>query len=187
MGTDQLLTESGRVPPPPRSSGVALLVVLLGIGFILASIGQMVALLDSSRFFSLFRDHPEVLTQLLYLVLWGTSLAGGVVGVGLLTRKEFFRKSGVFLAWISIVGAYGKHPHEGFVQRMHLLSERMTANGTPFSSESIIQFAQAWNISWVTESTLAWGCVVLIMIFEVLLALGVIFVLTRPSVKALFR
>ena len=154
---------------PWAASGV----VLLGIGFILTSIGQMGALADHSH--------------LWYLIFLGTSLFGIVVGAGLFSRREFFRKGGVLLAGLSIVGAFGKHSHEGFVQYMHSLSEQMAASGAPFSPDSVLQFIHAWNISWVTESTLAWGCIAFLVILDILIALAVIFFLTRPSVKALFR
>lgn len=175
------------VRPVVVSRWASPLVFLLGLGFIFASLGQMGALINYYRWSSFFPGHPGSLIQLLYWILWGTSLVGVVVGVGLWSHKDFFRKASIFLVCVSLAGAYGKHPHEGFVLRMRLMSEQMAAQGSPFSSDSILQFVQAWNISWLTESSLAWGCVALIMILEILFALAIVFFLTRPSVKALFR
>jgi hypothetical protein len=86
-----------------------------------------------------------------------------------------------------MLGSFWKYPHEWFVKYIDLLSEQMKAQGSPFSPESVIQFGQAWQLSWLTASSLAWGCIAFLVIFDILIALAVIFILTRSSVKTLFR
>ncbi|MEI7751267.1 MAG: hypothetical protein WCJ71_04155 [Candidatus Omnitrophota bacterium] len=172
---------------PPRSSGAVLGIGLLAIGFILTSIRQVGVLVDYSGYRVLFQHLPASLMHLRYLVSWGGLLLGLVTGVGLFYRKDLFRKAAVFFAAISSAGVFGKHSPEGFDQYLRLLSEKMAANGAPFSPASIIQFAHAWNITWLTESALAWGCIACLMILEISFYLAIIFFLTRPSVKALFR
>jgi hypothetical protein len=181
------LSSSEMSPVSSGSSWGAAGVILMGIGFILASVLRIGVLAGYSGYHTLFQHLPEGFIQCRYLISWGMLVLGLVTGIGLFYRKDFFRKAGVLFVWISIVGVFGKHSLEGFVQYLRHLSESMAANGTPFSPASVVQFAQAWHIAWLTESALAWGCITLLTILEISFYFVIIFFLTRPSVKTLFR
>lgn len=172
---------------PPAPGGVAVAMIFLAVGYIFTSFAQMGTLLSYDQYRSLFQNDPEVFTRFRYLISWGARFMGLAVGFGFFFRKDFFRKAAIFLAWASIAGVFWKHPYEGFVRHIRLLSDQMIAKGTPFSPESVIQYAQAWNLTWFTESTFAWFCAATVMLCDVGLSLGIIFFLTRPSVRSNFR
>ncbi len=172
---------------PPASAWASPVVIFLGIGFILTSLIQMSALADYGHYRQLFQDNPEGFIRFRYFISWSARWLGLAFGIGLFFRKEFFRKALIFLSWGTIAVVYWKHPHDGFIRHIRILSEQMAAKGVPFSPESVIQYVQGWNMTWLTESSFAWICVVVIIAWEISLALGVIFFLTRPSVKSLFR
>ena len=113
--TKKLSTGSGANPQPPRSGVAVPVVILLGIGFIFASISQLGVLVDLQRYRSLSQHLPESLAHLRYMILWGTSLLGVITGIGLLNHQEFFRKTGVLLTGVSIVDVFWKHSHEWFL------------------------------------------------------------------------
>jgi hypothetical protein len=173
--------------PSPAPAWAGLVVIVLGIGFILTSLNQMGALADYGHYRQLFQDNPEGYVHFRYFISWGARWLGLVFGIGLFFRKDFFRKALAFLSWGTIAAAYWKHPHAGFVRHIRILSEQMAAKGAPFSPESVIQYMQAWNVTWFTESAFAWICVAVIIACEICMALVVIFFLTRPPVKSLFR
>lgn len=172
---------------PPAPAWAAPVVIILGIGFIFTSLNQMGALAGYDHYRQLFQDSPEGFIRFRYFVSWTARWLGLVFGIGLFFRKEFFRKALIFLSWGTIAVVYWKHPHAGFVRHIQMMNDQMAAKGAPFSPESVIQYVQAWNISWLTESSFAWLCVAVIIVWEVCVALGVIFFLTRPPVKSLFR
>lgn len=176
--------QSGEKPP---SGFLRVVIALLGLGFILTAIFQMRQLGDRSHHYFFFQYLPEAIIHFRYLIAWCASVFGVVAGIGLFRHKEFSRRVAIILSCVSISGTFGKYSPEGFVQYLGLLSEEMASRGEPFSPASIIQFAQAWNIAWLSEFALAWGCIVFLMALEILLAIAIIFFLTQPSVKVLFQ
>lgn len=179
--------EGKPMPEPVAGRWAVPGIIVLGVGYILTSLSQMNALIDYQHYRYLFQGLPEFAIQHRYTASWLARFAGLALGVGLLFRREIFRKAILILAWGTIATAYWKHPHEGFVRHIRLLSEQMADKGIPFSPASVIQFERAWNVSWMNESSFAWLCVITIIVCEVGMALGVIFFLTRKSTKAAFR
>lgn len=187
----RLKAERANVAPmtdqPGASSWAGPLVTCLGIAFILTSLVQLATLLDFAHYRYLFQDSSEAYVLFRYLISCSARFMGLAVGFGLCFRREWFRKAALFLAWGTVAVAYWKHPYLGFLRHLRLVSSQMESKGLPFSPENVIQYVQAWNISWFTESTFAWFCVVIIILTEIFIALVVVFILTRPSVKPVFR
>jgi len=110
------------------------------------------------------------------------------IGVGLIFRAEVFRKGALFLAWGTIATAYRKHPYDGFVRHIQLLNERMAAMGSEFFSPAYaVALVQSMGLSSFSLPVFAQICAVMTIITEVLVALTVIVLLTRPSIKTVFK
>ena len=162
-------------------------IVMLGVWLIISSIGRTAELLDFSRYRILYETNPAIFVRVWRVVSLGMGLLGMIIGLGFFFRREIFRKGAMLITCIATVLSYWRHPQEGFVKYIQAQSEQMAARGSPYSPESVLQFARTWQINWLTEDAFAWGCVLFVTLFEVLMAGAVLFFLTRASVKAAFR
>ncbi|MFH0984164.1 MAG: hypothetical protein V1882_01360 [Candidatus Omnitrophota bacterium] len=178
------LKASSQSEPPTWAIRV---VFFVGGGFILTSFYQLMLAADFKYYSYLFQDYPSGVIHFRHFISCSARFMGIVFGIGLLYRKEFFRKASIFLAFATMALVYLKHPYAGVVRHLQYSNELMAANGLPFSPESVIRYFQAWSVSWATESVFAYLLLVFFIVSDICFAICVIFLLTRPSVKSLFK
>jgi|GEM_PF-6893219 len=173
---------------PPLTSRADRMIVLIGVGYVVTTFSQMSALLDYSYYRYLFQQYSESTIQFRYIISWGVRFLGLAVGIGILSHKEIFRKSALLLAAGTIAVAYWKHPYQGFLQHVNALNTKMHASGNTFLNfDTAIQAFRDMGLTGFILEDFTIICVAAIVVWEIFCALVVIFVLTRPRVKTLFR
>ena len=175
-------------PQTKESSGAKTALALIALGYIVTTFTQMSALMDYEHYRYLFQQYSETSIQFRFLASWLARIAGLVIGFGLLCRKEIFRKAGLVLASGTMTVAYWKHPYQGFLNHIYSLNEQFNATGrTALSPNSAVQIFQDIGFAGFTLQDFTHVCVASIVAWEIFCALTVIFVLTRPRVKMLFK
>ena len=148
-------------------------VSLFGIGIILSSLGQIAALnLEHYRY--LFHDLPGWLLLGRYGISWGLRIFGLTVGIGILYRKEFARKLGLWLFAFTILTVICKHPYAGFENHIEYLRQ----NFFPYQDPN--------EFAGVSVVALTWGAVGLACLLDVIFAGCFIYYFTRPQIKKYF-
>ena len=175
-----------RIIPSDRDRTV---LVLLGFGYIFTSLTQMTALGDYKHYQYLFEQYSSASISLRFFISWMVRIAGLIFGVGLLCKKEIFRKLALGLAAGTMAVAYWKHPYEAFTRHIQYLDEHMSSNfvGAVFSPKMGAELMSIFSPDNFSEPDFVHLCVYTIVAWEIFCAAVVIFVLTRPKIKALFR
>ncbi len=185
---DKLKTIPAQKPQAISSPGATMAMILIGAGYILTSFSQMTALMNYEHYRYLFQQYTESSIQFRFLASWLARIIGLSIGIGLLCRKEVFRKAALVFATGTMVVAYWKHPYEGFLKHIHFLNERMNATGKSFlSPDSAVQIFKEIGFPDFTVVDFTKICVASIVAWEIFCALLVIIILTRPRVKIIFR
>lgn len=152
-------------------------VVLFGLGLIVTSLLQSTALVDRHRYWYLFSDLPTSAITIRYALSWIARIVGLASGVGILLRRELFRRVTIALAALTIMTVYWKHSYEGFLRHVQDLQQRSPAVA------HIFQILQQGGVE-VSEVTRI--AVIVIRLQEIALALLLIWYFTRPRVKDWF-
>ncbi len=150
---------------PKRPWGVT----ILGAGFSITSILNMIVLLDIKNYYFLFQSWPGEFIPLRFAISWITRLLGLASGVGLLCRQEWARKMVCGLAWFAILVVYWKHPYDAFLRHTEHLNE-------------YFDFSQLG----VSLEFLAFTSCILARIIEVCWASATLYYLSRKRVKDYF-
>lgn len=78
--------------------------------FIITSLAQIIKLLDVDNYAWLFQALPEKIFLFRYLVSWSLRMLGLACGIGIIFRKNLFRKIALILCSFTVVTIYWKHP-----------------------------------------------------------------------------
>lgn len=172
--------QTPRQPPasvekrPKRPLGL----VVFGVGLMVTSLLQMTTLVNADRYWYLFQHLPPMAIMGRYLVSWAARGIGLAAGIGILQRREVFRKMAIALGWVTIATVSWKHPYEGFARHISDL-ERQVPELRMLLSEAL------WQLG-IERSTLTWIVVCVARAQEIALALLLIWYFTRSRVKAQF-
>lgn len=152
---------------------------LFGVLLILSSLIQMPGFIDYGRYrHGWFRQLPEGLILLRFLVSWLIRLAGLACGIGILKRKEFFRKAALGLFFFTIITINLKHPYFVFANIFKDATKSISDN--PAISYSV----KTRSIELLTS--LMPITAVIMYVGDILFALCIIYYFTRPKVKQYF-
>ena len=141
-----------------------------GILLIVFSLCGMILLLSSGydHYRYLHQEYPPAIIALSYCVSWAVKILGLVSGIGILYRKDFFRKTAIAGSLFAILTTHLKHSYAGFLQHAHYLDEHLDLNlGIAFSS-------------------IAWPAMAAARIIDVIFAAALIYFFTRPEVRKHF-
>ncbi|MDD5568155.1 MAG: hypothetical protein PHY88_03000 [Candidatus Omnitrophica bacterium] len=144
--------------------GIALCVILIIAYSFLSLPGSF----DS--YYVRFRPSPKSLIFIRYLFSLGIRAALFISGIGILFRKDIFRKIAIFVGLFTIATIYWKHPVE--VYRKILWWQ--IRQGV-LSVEAIPRI-----------DMLAWFCAVTSYLVDIIVSLCLVYYLTRPKVRKLF-
>jgi len=124
-----------------------------------------------SSYYDNFRPSPPNLIFMRYLFSIALRLAMLICGIGILFRKNIFRKATIFIGFFTIATACWKHPPICF----KIIFLKGIGQGM-FSADIIPRI----NI-------LSWICVAICSIIDISICLCLIYYLTRPKVKEQFK
>jgi len=169
--------------PVEASSWAKTTVVVIGSLLVLSSIWQMCTFLNYAHYQYMFREYSEEIIQFRYLLSLGSRGLGMVIGIGILLRKENFRKAAIVLMVATIALMVFKHPFSAALQlnRQYINALDAIFKTAPFNADILMSFFHALEIP------LAYLVIITVILVDDLCALLIIFFLTRPSVRAVFR
>jgi hypothetical protein len=162
-----------RANPPKRLLGL----VVFGVGLIATSLLQLIGLVDVHRYWYLFQSLPPLVIMGRYMVSWAARVVGLAAGIGLLQRREVFRKTAIALGCATIATTHWKHPYDGFARHISDLEFQVPEFGMLLRGLGQFGMDRSTFIGLVVFVTRAQ---------EIALALLLIWYLTRPHVKAQF-
>jgi len=139
----------------------------------------MTALLNFEHYSYLFYPLPQNIIFLRFFVSWSLRLIGLISGIGILFRKDGFRKSALCIFIFTIFTVSWKHPFSGF-QRHAVYLDQL------FKDRGLYPFRIA-GVEIPSFSSLAPVSAMAAQAAEVLFALAFIYYFSRPKVKARFR
>lgn len=145
---------------------------LWAMALIASSFYGMIVLLGSG--YNYYRYlHPEyspAIIAIRYFVSWAVRIVGLISGIGILYRKEFFRKTAIAGSLFTILTIHLKHSAKGFVRLTHSLDDHFNI-----------------PLEGVTFISLMWPAIVIARMIDVIFAGYLIYFFTRREVKKYFR
>jgi len=143
-----------------------------GILLIVSSVYGMIVLLESGydHYRYLHQEYSASIIALRYCVSWAVKILGFISGVGILMRKDFFRKTAIAGSLFAILTTHLKHSAKGFAQHTRYLDEHfdIPLEGFHFSS-------------------LTWSAMMISRTIDMIFAAALIYFFTRPGVRKHFR
>lgn len=160
------MTEAGIVAKDKVSKEI----IILSIIIILYSL-QGMPILNFDSYALEFRPLPEKLILLRYAFSIALRIFLFITGIGILFRREIFRKCIIFASFFTIITVYWKHPVVVFKR---VLIWRIAQGVVPVSMIPKI------NI-------LAWKSAAICYSIDIIIALVLIYLFTRPKIKEQFK
>jgi len=89
---------------------LSLIVIIIGALIVLHNMRGLVSISHYARYHFLFRDLPEnlILTRYCFSIFLKILLL--VTGIGIILRRDIFRKMILFISWFNILTIWLKHP-----------------------------------------------------------------------------
>ena len=148
---------------------------ILGGLFIISSLIQMHALLNFEWYKEVYRYLPGSLMIMRYSFSWIQRILGISAGIGLLYLNELSRKILLCISVFSILTLYWKHPFIAFQYHTEYLDREL---GFLFSHT---------GLPHISFSSLVLPSLIVQDLSDILFNGVVIYYLTRPKVKAMFK
>ena len=145
-------------------------IVILGIIVIFYSL-QGMPTLDFGSYAVKLYPLPERLILFRYFFSIALRIFLLVAGIGVLFRKEFFRKCFIFAGFFTIITVYWKHPVIVFKRVLILRIE-----------QGIVPASMMPRID-----VLAWKSAVICYLIDIIIVLVLIYLLSRPKIKEQFK
>ena len=142
-----------------------------GILLIVFSLYGMILLLSSGHdhYRYLHQEYPPAIIALRYCVSWAVKILGFISGVGILYRKDFFRKTAIAGSLFTILTIHLKHSYAGFSQHARYLDDHLDI-----------------NLQGIAFSSLAWPAMMTARVLDIIFAVLLIYFFTRPEVRKYF-
>jgi len=149
---------------------------IFGTLLVLGALGWFMLSLSNFSFYEhLFRHLSREAVVSRYSLSVSARLIGLIAGIGILYRKNIFRRIGIYLCLSTLVSIYWKHPVVLFEQAVYDLDAK-TNNMFSVLQEHGISYLDIAHISRF-----------ILCLLDVCFALCFIFYFTRPKVKEQFK
>lgn len=148
---------------------------ILGVLLIYGVLYKLNGLKDYAYYKFLFQHLPETMIQIQYCLSISLRCVGLVTGIGLICRREFYRRTAIVLASVNLLTLYWKHPYEVFY---HIAV--FTEKGFPLPYP-IIPKGEV-----LVHPMFPWISLGIFSLIDVIFSVAIIYFLTRPDVKAQF-
>lgn len=159
--------------PASRKNNARLIIAVIGILYIIGPLIHMNTLITQKDwYFSLYSHLPPWLTMARYSFSWLQRILAITAAIGLFYHKEICRKLLLALCSFTILTIYWKHPYEAFLKSNRLLDD---------------QFGYLISGARMTFESLTPYSIVAHSILNVAFCGAVIYFLTRPQVKEVFK
>jgi hypothetical protein len=145
-------------------------IIILSIIVIAYSL-QGLPTLDFNSYAVKLQPLPETLILFRYVFSLALRIVLFTSGIGILFRKEIFRKCIIFIGFLTIATVYWKHPVIIFKRILMLRIEQGVV------SESMIP----------KMNMLAWKSAVICYIIDIIIVSVLIYLFTRPKIKEQFK
>lgn len=123
----------------------------------------------------LFQPAPEYIVLPRYILSILYRIFELFLGVGILSRKEVFRKLALWMGYVTIAIVYWRHPFEALVK-----------NARPHALHAYHACGHfGLTLAWLTQ-LIAWSTLVFCYALDIGVSVLVIYYFTRPRVKAWF-
>ena len=151
-----------------------IVVLIIGILYIIGPVIHINTLITQKDwYFSLYSYMPDWLSMTRYSFSWLQRILALTAAIGILYHKEIYRKLLLTLCTFTALTVYWKHPYEAFAANNRLLDAKLGYLLTP--------------VRGVTFESLTTVSIIFHSILNIALCGAVIYYLTRPSVKKLFK
>ena len=154
-------------------------VTLFGVYFIIDAFSELYSKLFSPGYYSwyslIFQPLPEKVIYLRYILSIIFRMIELAVGLGIILRKDTFRKLAVFMSWFIIAIVYWKHPFSALTKHVKIVVDNIYSGaGYQLSAPLNIE-----SISWVSLG--------FIYAIDIGIASLAIYYFTRPHIKEEFK
>ena len=148
-------------------------VIVVAAILILSSLFRLLTLLeDYNWYFYIFNYLPKWMILLRYEFSLAQRMVCIVVGMGILSRNDFFRKAALAFSYFTLATLYWKHSYQAFKNHAEYLTQNAAWLKAGISGLDFSSFALAAWIGQCVLDIMFWGFI--------------IYFFTRPSVKAQF-
>lgn len=161
--------------PQSSPSRKPIAIIIFGILLILGALYQVQGLnLDAYRLF--FQPLPEQLIISRYFISIAMLVLGFITGIGVMFRKNIFRKSAIFIGCFILYTYVIELPLLVFKNISQYVDQQVVAilSTTP----NITEAQASWSL---------WSVIVVSFAVEIIFSICLIFVFTRPKIKGQFK
>ena len=155
-------------------------IMLFSIYFIVDSLIQLYVKLIMPNYYFwyswLFQPLPEHIIFLRYLLSIIFRIFELILGIGLLSRSETFRKLALFIGWFTIIIVYWKHPFDVLVKHMHIVIKTI-CQVSGFNESTLLPFVRL--MAWIS-----FGC---LYALDIGVSVLTIYYFTRPYIREQFK
>lgn len=155
-------------------------IILFSIYFVVDSLIQLYAKLIISNYYSwysfILQPSPEHIIFQRYLLSIVFRIFKLIVGIGILLRREIFRKLALFMSWFIIIIVYWKHPFEA------LLKHTQIVINTVYRTTGIYGLTLA-----PFTRLIAWISLVCVYALDIGVSVLTIYYFTRPYIREQFK
>lgn len=145
-----------------------LIIGIIGAAICITGIWESLNLLRNYKLHQfLLQDFPKRVTQIRYCFSLSLRISLAVAGMGIIFRRDIFRKALLAVSFFTIVTIYYKHPPECFRRAFDLMS---------LPPSLVVKRDLMENILLMYNYTL-----------DLLVSAGLIYFFTRPKIKQQFR
>lgn len=126
----------------------------------------------------MFQYLPDRIIIVRYFVSIGLRIVGLIAGIGILFRKNLFRRLALALSFFTILTIYWKHPINCFRIIFDRIGQQILATSA-IADQALTVIKLLQSVMWVT--------LVIVYIIDLGFSICLIYYFTRPKVKEQFR
>ena len=141
---------------------------------VICSLYQLSGLINYGHYAFLYNAYPPNVILLRYFVSWAVKLLGLLSGIGIIYRKEIFRKTAIVGSLFTILTAGLQHTYAEFHQYTQYMDQHLL--------NSIAVPVEGFTFSAITGLA-----VIMARVLDIFFAGSLIYFFTRPEVKKHFE
>lgn len=171
-----------------------ILITVLGVSFFVFAGTQLyyfICLIKYDGYVKFFHTMPPWLAEMRYFFSLFLRVIICIAGIGLITRKEIYRKITLGIFTFNLIFVHWKHPIQAFYQSFTNVPMRAFIDA-PLSEHSdiILPRCLIMKMSLILGNDIissAWIAKICFSLLDIGVSLLVIFIFTRPTIKHLFK